>query len=200
MKEKSVLYNAEISAGALLEKESKVIAQFLFEKADDSTWHQKLFIDNLLQKRSQPTIKRQSRLLRNRLETLFPAAWKMVIEGTSEESTQILLAGAIKHSRLLGDFLIKVVKEHNRLFRNQLSLREWGKFLEECVQIDSQVGAWSQSTQRKLGQVTFRILAEAKIIDNTRSLKILPFFLNPEVKRLLMKNNETYVLKCLEIT
>jgi len=193
------LFNAEIVAGSLLEKESKIIARLMLEKIDDETWHQRLFLDNLLQKRSQPTIRRQSRLIRNRLETLYPQAWKIITEGSSEAVTQMLLAGAIKHSRLLGDFILKVVKEHIRLFQKQLTPRDWIKFLEECDPIDSQVSHWSESTKRKLGEVTFRILAEAKIIENTRNWKILPFFLNPEVHNLLRKKEETYLLKCLEL-
>jgi hypothetical protein len=79
-------------------------------------------------------------------------------------------------------------------------MRDWDKFIEECSLIEPQVGCWSETTQKKLRQVILRILAEAKIIDTTRSLKILPFFLQPEVERLLMKNNEDYVLKCLELS
>jgi hypothetical protein len=36
---------------------------------------------------------------------------------------------AIKHSRLLGDFLNDVVKEQYRVFSKQLSVQDWKKFL-----------------------------------------------------------------------
>ncbi|NCB40062.1 MAG: DUF1819 family protein [Erysipelotrichia bacterium] len=199
MQGRTDFYNGEIVAGSLLFTESRIIAQLFLEECDDSVWKQKLFSDNILQKRSQATIKRLVSLIKNRLNTLNPDAWKLIATGSFDAANQMLLASAIKHSRLLGDFMLKVVKAHISLFHNQISILDWDKFLEECSHIDSQVSQWSDSTKEKLGQVVFRVLAEAKILENTRSKKILPFFLSPEVKSLLLKNNENYVLKCLEL-
>lgn len=194
------VYNGEIVAGSLLFKESKVLAKLLLEDCSDGVLQQKLFLDNILQKRSQATIKRQATLIKKRLSTLYPDAWKLIVDGSVDVANQLLLIAAIKHSRLLGDFLLKIVKGHISLFNNQITMRDWEKFIEECSLIEPQVSNWSETTQKKLRQVIFRILAEAKIIDTTRSLKILPFFLQPEVKRLLVKNNEDYVIKCLELS
>lgn len=200
MQGKAGHYNGEMVAGALLEKESKILAQLMLEDPDEATLKKRLFSENLLQKRSQQTIKRQVSLIKSRLTTLYPDAWKLIAKGSSEAANQALLVGAIKSSRLLGDFLQKVIKGHISLFQKQVSIRDWDKFLEECAQIDSHVNHWSDSTKEKLRQVVFRILTQVKILENARNRKILPFFLNPEVKRLLVKHNETYVLKCLEIS
>jgi hypothetical protein len=38
--------------------------------------------------------------------------WRMVVDGTKEVAIQVLLAASIKHSKLLGDFMDKVIRLH----------------------------------------------------------------------------------------
>jgi hypothetical protein len=193
-------YNAEISAGSLMIRESRVIAKLLLEGADEKKWYEAIFVKNLLQKKSPSTARRQTTLLKKRLELMPPEVWKMVVAGTKEVAIQALLAAAIKHSHLLGDFMDKVVRQHRKSFNDQLSNRDWEHFFNECEHRDPSVSRWSESTRKKLGQVVFRILAEAKYIDNTRSLKLIPVSVFPEVNSLLRGAKEDYVLRCMEVS
>lgn len=192
-------YNAEISAGSLLLKESREIAKLLLSRTDDQGWHQAIIIDNVLQKKAPASSKRMSRLIRNRLEVMKPDLWKLVIHGSSDIAYQALLAAAIKHSRLLEDFLNQVIKEHFLTFNNQLTLNDWNKFLLDCENRDPSISEWSESTRRKLGQVIFRILAESRYIDSTRSMKIIPLQITPEVRHCLLENNENEIFECMNI-
>ncbi len=193
------MYNAEISAGSLMLRESRIVAGLLLDRADDMAWHQALAVDNILQKKVPATARRMARLIRNRLELMSPELWEMVMHGNSEVARQALLAAAIKHSRLLGDFLNEVVKEHYKVFNEQLSVMDWKNFLAACAQRDGAVATWSDTTKAKLGQVIFRILAEAKYVDSTRALKLIPISLAPEVRQYLVSNKETYILRCMDI-
>lgn len=181
-------------------RESRQVARLLLACADDQAWHKAIYVDNILQKKVPATAKRMIRLIRNRLEPMSPDLWKMIIEGTSETALQALLAAAIHHSRLLGDFLNNVVKEKYRIFDKQLTVQDWRKFLNTCEHRDSMVSTWSESTGAKLGQVIFRILAEARYLDSTRSLKLTPVTLTPEIRKYLEAHRETYLLKCMDIT
>jgi hypothetical protein len=193
-------YNAEISAGSLMLRESREIAKLLLKGADDSAWHQSICNDNVLQKKVPATARRMTRLIRNRLEPMNPDLWKLIINGTAETAMQSLLVAAIHHSRLLGDFLNNVVKEKYRVFDKQLTVQDWKKFLYTCELRDSVVTEWSEKTRAKLGQVIFRILAEAKYLDSTRSLKLTPVTLTPEVKSYLLKHEEKkYILRCMDV-
>lgn len=192
-------YNAEISAGSLMLKESRIIAGLLLDGADENAWYQAIIVKNVLQKNTPATAKRQTALMRKRLELMTPDLWKLVTKAQSDVALQSLLACAIKHSRLLGDFMLKVLRRHYKEFNKQVLPREWDVFLFECEHIDSTVKNWSENTRNKLGQVVYRILAEARYLDNTRSLKIQPVSVIPEVRRYLLDYNEDYVLKCMEV-
>jgi hypothetical protein len=196
----SAIYNAQISAGSLLLKESREIARLLSKFSSEEELSQAIFVDNILQKKSTATAKRMTRLIRNRLEAMPGKFLKIIINGSADVTAQALLAAAIRHSQLLGDFIEQVVKEHFRTFNNQLNIKDWKKFLNECEHIDSSVGDWSESTKKKLGQVIFRILAEAKYLDSTRSMKILPIQMFPEVRRYLEETQQTNILRIMEIT
>lgn len=192
-------YDAEIVAGSLLLQESRHIARLLLRNADDKDWYQTLFIENVLQKTSPASTKRLTSLLRKRLGLMPPELWEMVANGTTEVAIQSLLAAAIKHSRLLGDFMLQVVRRHYKEFNAKLLPREWDSFLEECAHIDPTVESWSQSTKNKMGQVVYRILAEAGYLDDTRSLNVQPVMITPEVSKFLHAHKEEYILKCMEI-
>ena len=191
-------YNAEISAGSLLSLESRRIATLLLTDPDPAAWQHAIEMENILQKKTPATARRQARLLQRRLTTLDAQAWSMMAERESEVVIQLLLAAAVKHSQLLGDFMLRVYADRQRRLEPALAPSDWQDFLAECAQHDAAVAGWSDSTKAKLFQVIVRILAEAKYLESARSMKLTPQSLHPDVRRYLSTHDETYVLDCLE--
>lgn len=194
------LYNAEIVAGSLLIPESRKIAQLLLQDASKEEWYKAIVIDNILQKRSPASAKRQVQLIKNRLNLMTSEHWLLVKNGNAEVATQALVASAVKHCRLLGDFMDNICRQHWLTFSNTLSNKDWQEFLDTCSLVDPAVGEWTATTTKKLRQVVFRILAEAGYIDTTRTLNLQPVSIAPEVRDYLAKHSEEYVLRCMECT
>ncbi len=130
--------------------------------------------------------------------TLDAPAWTLISTAESEVVNQLLLAGAIKHSQLLGDFMRNVYAAHQRRLEPTIAPLDWQDFLTECAHHDPAVAAWSDSTKAKLFQVIIRILVECKYLENGRTMKLSPRSLHPVVRRYLFERHETYVLDCLE--
>lgn len=192
-------YNAELGAGSLLMVESRKVAEMILSGATDTDWRRFINVDNALQKRSPSSARRQTRLLLNRLESAPRDLLQIIVTGSNEAAVQALLAAAIKHSRLLGDFMDKVVREHLRNFEPCLDATDWRKFLADREQSAPEVELWAESTKKKLGQVVIRILAEAKYLDNTRNMRIIPVSVIPEVRRCLEQHGEHYALNCMTL-
>ena len=129
-----------------------------------------------------------------------PDLWELVHRGKIEVSIQALLVAAIKHSRLLGDFLTQVVHENWRTFKPKINVKDWSYFFESCSQADPQMLEWTESTRKKLKQIIFRILAESNYIDTTRSGHLQSVTVLPEIKKYLTDNSEKYVLNSMEAT
>jgi len=192
------LYNAEISAGSLMTLESKRVASLLLSQPDEAEWVHAIEIENILQKKTPATARRQATLVRKRLYTLDPLAWTQIVERENEVANQLVLVGAIKHSQLLGDFIRNVYAAHQRRLEPAIVGRDWQDFLAECAHHDPAVASWSDSTRAKLFQVIIRILVEAKYLESARTMKLSPRSLHPSVRRYLSERHEAYVLECLE--
>lgn len=195
------LYNAEISVGSLMLPESRRVAKLLLTHPTKEQWFDALTLDNILQKNTPATATRQARLLRNRLDTLEEEAWALIAEGPQEVATQLLFAAAIKHSRVLADFLRDVYAGHLRLLEQNLSpAKDWEAFLSECVQRDPEIANLSNSTTAKVLQVILRVLAEGRYVDSIKTLRLTPPHLHPDVVRYLKRHGEFSVLSTMDMT
>jgi hypothetical protein len=197
---KPVLYKGNITAGSLKIRESRIIADLLIRNVTDQEWNKLFYDDNILQAKNPATVRRYVQLIRQRLELMNVDLWKLIRDGSSLVATHAALAAAVKHSRLLGDFMYLVVREYNRMFKPALTLATWNDFLDDCSGRDSRVETWSDLTRKKLNTVVYHILIQAGYLENNRTLKLQNVHVAPEVIQYLERNHEHYVLKCLEVS
>lgn len=193
------LYNAEISAGSLMVTESRRVAELLLTKPTEEQWEDAIKRENILQK-TAATARRQARLLRNRLGTLDDEGLAIVAQESSELCRQVLMAAAIRHSRLMSDFMRDVYIDDVRRLERSLSHKQWDGFLIECQHRDDAARGWSESTREKLFQVIVRILAEAGYLDSTRKLGLTPPMLHPRTKSYLQRLGDGETLARMEIS
>jgi hypothetical protein len=195
------VYNAEIAAGSLMLPESRRIAGLLLTGPSREQWFAALKLNNLLQKKTPATARRQAQLIRKRLETVEDEGWKLIATGSHEVVTQLLFAAAIKHSRIFADFLLDVYAgKLSRLEQNLSPAKDWDAFLAECLQRDPELANLSASTKAKVLQVILRVLAEGRYVDSTKTLRLTPPHLHPDVVSYLKRHDETSVLAIMDMT
>lgn len=190
-------YNAEISAGSLLVAESRKLAGLLLGSPTPAQWVAAIKQDNILQ-RTPSTARRMARLIRNRLETLDTEGLELVATGDAELCVQMLMAAAIRHSRLLGDFMRDVYAQDLRQLERHLSHRQWDAFLADCGQQDAAVASWAVTTRLKLFQVIVRILAEAKYLESSKTMGLTPPLLHPRVRSYLFQLGDLETLQRMD--
>jgi hypothetical protein len=194
-----VRYTADITAGALKVPESRVIADLLLRGVDAEGWKDAIVKQNVLKARSPATATRLTKLIRGRLETMGPDLWKLVRDGKGSVATHAVLAAAVKHSLLLGDFLDLVVGEQYRQFGKALSNKLWDNYLDGCRERDTDLPQWSESTRKRLRSSVFQTLAQAGYVENTRTLKLQTVHVADQVLRYLKDHDEEYVLRCIQV-
>ena len=193
-------YKADITAGSLKVAESRIVAGLLLRKVNADGWKKAIIEDNVLQTRSEATAIRIGRLIRKRLELMNPDLWGLVRDGTGTVATHAVLAAAVKHSPLLGDFLDLVVREQYRLFNTALSNKLWDEYLYDCRGRDPDMPIWNESTRKRLRSSVFQILAQAGYIENTRSKRLQTVHIASQVLQYLERHNEHYVLRCIKVS
>ncbi len=195
-----MLYTATVSSTSLRLRQSRIVADLLLHRLSDAAWKDAVVEQNVLQMGSPVTIVRSSSILRARLEPLGEGLWRMVRNGSRTQATQAALGGAIKHSRLLGDFMDITLREQRALFAQKLETRMWSEYIAGCRGRDPDMPHWSDTTVAKLRSVVFSMLAEADYLKDTRSLVLQNVFVDAQLADYLRDRGETYVLRCLEVT
>ncbi len=181
-------------------RESRIIAGLLIAQATSEQWQQAIQIENQLQKRSPATAKRNAQAIRKRLERLDEAYWKMLQEGDDELATQVSLVAALERNLLLMEFMETVLFDAYATKSEKLHTYQWDEFLHDREARDNTIARWAESTKKKMGQVVFRILAEAEYLTSTRSLNIQPVIIRSELRNLMKDKRQNRILACMEIS
>ncbi len=131
---------------------------------------------------------------------MTPDLWLLVRDADTRTATHALLAAAVKHSRLLGDFLDLVVRERFRLFAPDIPKNLWETYLMDCRGRDHDMPHWNDSTRVRLRSTVFQILAQAGYIESTSSVVLRRVDVEPPVIRYLVEHHELYVLRCIQVS
>ncbi|MCK5893417.1 MAG: DUF1819 family protein [Endozoicomonadaceae bacterium] len=193
-------YNSDLNGGSLMVRESRVIAALLLKEAQPEEWVQAIQEDNLLQKRSPATAKRNAQAIRKRLELMSPEFWRALRDGDEELATQVAFCAALERNLLLVEFMKRVLRDAYITHTENLEAYLWTDFLEESAQRDPNIDGWQESTKKKMGQVVFRMLAEVGYLKSTRSLKLQHVLIRAEIKTMLDDNYKQRIKECMEVS
>ena len=193
------IYIANITAGALLVPESRKVADLMLRNVSPQEWREEIEQRNLLQKLSASSSKRIAAHIRSRLSLMTPALWQMVRDGDSVLSTQAIFAAAIKHCRILGDYLDIVVRDQFLKLEDKLTPALWDEFVLSCRQRDPLMDEFPPTTATKMRSVVHKILAEVGYLKSPYDWQLKRIHIVPEVVNYLAENKEDYVLKCIQV-
>ena len=194
-----MIYTATITSASLRLRESRIVAGLLLQAPTREAWKTAIIDQNVLQMESIESISRISGLIRARLEPLGEGLWTMVRDGGRTLATQAVFAGAVKNSRLLGDFMDLTLREQRACFAPKLEHRWWSDYIAGCLNRDPDMPRWSDATIARLRSSVFSMLAEAGYLENTRSLRLQNVFVDSGLAAYLRERGETYVLRCMEV-
>lgn len=181
-------------------RENRIIAGLMLDNATPEEWDKAIRVDNLLQKRSPSSAKRNAQAIRKRLDRLEPEFWKVLRDGDEELVTQVAFCAALERNLLLVEFMERVVKDAYQTHAEKLDIFQWTEFLEESANRDSNILGWTESSKKKMGQVAFRMLAEMGYLKSTRSLKLQHVLIRPEVRVMLEDNYKYRIKECMEVS
>ena len=174
-------YKADIAGGSLKVYESRIIASLLLKRLPAAEWRQAIEVDNVLQKTSIGTAKRQASLIKARLKRMTPELWEFVRDGTKPVATQAVFAAATTHSPLLRDFLAIYVRDRFQSGELALTRSHWRSFVASCRERDPEMSDWSASTEGKLGDSVLRILTEVGMLSEGAKPSLQPVYYEPEI-------------------
>ena len=193
-------YDSDLIGGSLQVRECRVIADLLLQQASPEQWAEEIQQHNRLQKRSPASARRVAQALRKRLERLDQPFWRALRDGDDELATQVAFCAALERNLLLVEFIETVLRDAYLTKAEHLEPWHWHDFLEERSHRDPAIETWTESSRKKMGQVVYRMLAEAKLLKSTRSMQLQTLLVRPEVRTLLDDSYRHRINACLEVS
>lgn len=164
---------------SLMVDESRKIAGLLLEDLSEKQWADAIEQQNIIQKGSFQTARRQARCIRYRLTELPNEYLKVIENGTSKEVKQLLLFALLNHSTLALDFFKYAVIEPQTVFKSEMPKRMWESFLNQ--QYNESLGQLADSTLIKIRKNLIASFVEAGYLENSKTLKFLNVFVEPVI-------------------
>lgn len=181
-------------------RESRIVAGLLMDKVTPEQWDQAILVENVLQKRTPASAKRNAIAIRKRLERLEPEFWRALRDGDDELATQVAFCAALERNLLLVEFMETVLRDAFQSRSEKLDAYVWADFLEDRSHRDTAICDWKESTKKKMGQVVFRMLAEVGYLKSTRKLELQHVVVRPEVKIMLNEHYKQRIKQCMEVS
>ena len=182
-------YQLSMTAAALRYHEAKIVAELFIEIGDWNLTQNQVLSENLLQKSTSVTAKREFGEIKNRLMTLTSDQLRAFTTANLTELKYLAFLSCIKYYRLLNDFMTEVVRTKIQMFDYQILESDWANFIESKKQHIDKIGHSSESTLKKIRQVIFKMLADTGIIDDIKMKIIQPPLLDRAFTTLVCLDN-----------
>lgn len=159
--------------------EMRVTAKLMSSGLDDKQIAEAIIRDNLFQYPTEKSLRnilggciRRLKALND--ETLVAA----VTSQPTEVAKQICLYAMMKNSSLVYDFMVDVIGEKYRFRDLSFGKTDVNAFFFRIQEQDDYVATWSDSTINKIKQVLIKTLVETEYLDNIKSNKINPVWID----------------------
>lgn len=188
-------YIASLTREPFLFQEMRVVARLMNEGFSDEEIIQQVFEENLFQYPTERSLKQLAKGCVNRLKAMeSPALVASIATANSDTAKQICLYALMKQSRLVWEFMLTVVGEKYRIKDFSFGRIDLNLFFIRLQEQNDEVAAWSDSTVAKLKQIFTKILSETGYLDNVRSDRLNPVWLQPELERAIRENGDAVIL------
>ncbi len=176
-------YKMSFVAGALLYLESVKIAELFsiwkqWEKVQEIALAQ-----NTLQARAISTLKRLTREVVLRLETLNEQELALFIEATYRDQKYLLWLALCRRYTFIGDFATEVLLDRFLSLKNTVTYADYMAFFNQKAEWHEEVDRLAASTRHKLRQTLFLMMREANLLD--RKQNIIPVYPGAALRKVL---------------
>ncbi len=131
--------------------------------------------------------------LKKWLEVLTEEQLSVLKTGSFKAQNEIAFLAVCKYYAFIRDFVVEVVREKYLVFDYELTDGDYLSFVRRKSESHSKIDQLTENTQYKIKQVCFMILAQANIIDGTKSKIIRPQLLEYETQNTILNDNPEFL-------
>ncbi len=188
-------YNGALTREQFLFYEMRTTAKLLVEGKNNKEVIDEIIKDNLFQYPTEKSIKLIANGCIKRLQALNDNELiKAIAEQPSDVAKQVCLYAMMKRNRLVWEFMISVIGQKYASRDLTLKRSDLNAFFMQLQEQDDNVATWSESTIKKIISVLIKVLVENEYLDNNRSEKLNPVWLNSILENGIRNNGDQVAL------
>ena len=139
------------------------------------------------------TGKRIYREVNKRLSYFNKQQLNLLVNSNLEIQKQLAFYATCKTYLFIRDFTVEVIREKCLVFDYLISEGDYISFLRRKQELHQEIEKLSDTSLKKIKQVTFRILEQAGLINNTKEKIIQPQILQKEIIDSIMLDNAEWL-------
>lgn len=175
--------------------ELKELLKLKKEGLDDKTIREKVKSENLFQYTSQSSVARVLPPVIKRSNILDDTLINMILEEDSQTGKIINLYAMMKSNRLFFEFMDEVVREKYRYGQLYIEKKDINEFFDRKIDQSEEIASWSESSIKKMKQVTMKALYECGMVENIRTGDMKRISIQQKLKNhLLSIGDKTYLV------
>lgn len=193
-------YIGDLVGGGLFLTESRIIAESLLKDLSDDKWKSLIIENNILQKKSGQTAIRYARTIRCRIEGPGKEFITALLTASERAYIQMLMMSLLIHSPVVADFMRLTLAEARRTYKPSLTADAWSEFYDTRLRAYAELSRFSDSTIKKMGNNAIKALVDSGYLSDSRTKKIQPVYLMPEVQDWLVRLGREDLIDVMECT
>ncbi len=171
----------------------EIIANLFIELKDWKMVEKEVVEKNALQKGAISTRKREFVELKKRITILNGTEFSLYKDATGSELKYLAMLGCFKMYKIIYDFAAEVMVHKLLLFDFKILNSDYESFFESKSITYENLNTISESTQKKLKQVMFKIFEQAELIDNIKNKNIQKSYLPERLIKAIVLDNPKYL-------
>lgn len=192
-------YLGDLIGGSLMITEAQLIAELLLTEPSKTQWDDAIVDQNILQKRSPASAKRNAATIKKRIANLGSKFLSSLVNANHEEAAQLMMAATLINSPLLADFMRTVVMDAKRMYRENIVMKDWEYFWEDKCRLHPEFADMSESSTYKVAQVAFKVMTDGGFLESTKTKALTNIYITPDVRSLLVEMNKDDIIQAMEI-
>ncbi|WP_023585139.1 MULTISPECIES: DUF1819 family protein [Vibrio] len=192
-------YLGDLIGGSLMITEAQLIAELLLSDPSKEQWDEAIVEQNILQKRSPASAKRNAATIKKRIANLGNKFLSALVNANHEEAAQLMMAATLMNSPLLADFMRTVVMDAKRMYRENIDMKDWEYFWEDKCRIYPDFADMSESSTYKIAQVAFKVMTDGGFLESTKTKILTNIYITPDVRDLLVEMDRDDIIQAMEI-
>ena len=179
-------YDFSFTASSLRLNEMKIVAEAKVN-------HRDIDYARELGKGKASTGKRMLSEFNKRLSFLTTEEISLLLDGDLIAQKQMAFLSVCKAYGFIRDFVVEVLREKMLVFDYEITDGEYISFYRRKADLHPEMDNLTSITQKKVKQVTFKILEQAEIIDSAKSKMIQPQIVDDAVAKVILSDNPRWL-------